>query len=123
LLISTVITNSADLEILAIAKISAAAFAACAIVSSVPPDAGALSFSPRGNARAEFMDNTGDLVSGYTRISNPRQETFLGQDVTMANSARLHLDPHLSCARFGNLALYDLKISARSGNLCDRHRR
>ena len=35
----------------------------------------------------------------------------------MANSARLHLDPHLSCIGFGNRALYDLKVSATSGNL------
>jgi hypothetical protein len=123
LLISTVITDPADLEIPAIAKISAAAFAACAVVASVPPNADALSFSPRRNVNAEFIDYTGHFVAWHTRILNARQETFFGYDVTMADSTGLHFNSYLSCARSRNRALYDLKVSATFGNLCDLHRR
>src|SRR5664279_355745 len=39
----------------------------------------------------------------------------------LADSASLHLDTHLACARRGNLAVNDLEICSGLGNLRDFH--
>jgi hypothetical protein len=53
---------------------------------------------------------------------NSGPQAFFREDVAVANAAGQHLDPHLTCARFGNLAIDDLEICSGPGHLRDFHR-
>lgn len=92
-------------------------------MAAVPADSDALSDLPRGNARAYFIDDTGDFMSGSTWILNARPLAFFRKHVTMADATGLNLDTHLTGTGFGHLALDDLKICPRLWNLRRFHGR
>ena len=110
MLISAVITDARNFQILAIAKISAPARETRAVMAAVPSDTDALSLLPSGNAGAQFIDDARDFVSRNARILNSRPPAFFRQHVTVANATGLHLDAHLRRARLRNLPLHDLEI-------------
>src|SRR5262249_29058079 len=120
-LIAAVIADAANFLVLTMTEISAAAFAASVVVTTMPAHACALSFLPRGNARADCIDDTGHFVPGNARVLYARHHAFFREHVAVANATRLDLDPDLSGTRLRNLALDDFKISARHGDLCNLH--
>ena len=78
-------------------------------------------FGYSGTMGAEFIDYSGDFVSGNAWILNAGPLAFFGEHVAVANAASLHLDAHLSCARRGNFAFDDLEIGSRLGNFRRLH--
>src|SRR6266404_2724841 len=62
-------------------------------------------------------------MSRDTGILNAWQAAFFREHVAVANPTGLHFDAHLSYARLRNLALDDLEICSRTGNLRHLHRR
>jgi hypothetical protein len=72
LLVSAVVADARDFQVLAIAKIPAPARGTRAVVASVPADAdvGALSLDPLGNIFTEFINNVRDFVAWNARILN-----------------------------------------------------
>src|SRR5579862_7026057 len=122
MLVSAVITDARDFQIPAIAEVSSSAGSTGVVLAAVPADAGALSLLPSGNTGAHFIDDARHLMSGSAGILNPGPKAFFREAVTVANTTRLHLDPDLSGTRLRNLALDDLEIGSRLGNLCYFHR-
>jgi hypothetical protein len=90
-------------------------------MAAVPADADTLSLLPRGNPGAHFINDACDFVSRNARILNARPQAFFREHVTVANTTGLYLDAHLSWTRLRNLALDDLEISSRFGNLRNLH--
>src|SRR5262250_2603855 len=98
-------------------KISASALETRAVLATMPANPDALSFLPRGNTGADFIDDAGDFVSGNARILNSGPGALFREHVTVADTTGLHRDANLSCARFRNLALDNFKVSSGFGNL------
>jgi hypothetical protein len=88
----------------------------------VPADPDTLSPFPRGDLRAQFVDDTGDFMSRNAGILNAGQSSFFGEHVAMADTASLNLDAHFSRSGLWNLALDDLEIRTGPGNLSRLHR-
>src|SRR5581483_6015700 len=88
-----------------------------AIVSTMPADTHALPLAPSGNALAYFVYEADHFVSWNARILNAGPGAFFGDDVTMADTAGLHLDAHLSRTGVRDGALDDLEIGSGSPNL------
>jgi len=87
----------------------------------MPADSDALSFLPRGNAVAYFIDDAGDFVAGNAWILNAGPLPFFREHVTVADTTGLNLNAHLSRSRVWNLTLDNLKICARVRNLRHLH--
>ena len=87
----------------------------------MPAHADTLSLLPRGNARAQFIDDTRDFMSWNARILNAGPLAFFCEHVAVADAAGLYLDAHLPRARLRNLALDDLEIGSRFRNLRHFH--
>src|SRR5260370_41279087 len=87
----------------------------------MPTDTDALSLFPHGNTGTQFIDDARDFVPWNAGILNSGPGAFLRQHVAVANTAGVHLDAHLSCTRLGKLALDDLEIASRLGNLRHFH--
>jgi hypothetical protein len=70
LLVSTVIADATNFQILAIAKISATALATRVVLAAVPTYADTLPLPPRGNTGTHFIDDSCDFVSWNSGILN-----------------------------------------------------
>jgi hypothetical protein len=92
-------------------------------VSTVPADSDALAFAPTHDAGADRINDSSDLVSGYSRVLNTRVGSFLGQRVAMADATRLDLDTNLSDSRLRNFSFDKFKGTIGLGNLHDAHLR
>ena len=121
--VSAVIADARDLQIPAIAKISAPALETGSIVAAVPADTGALPLLPLGNTVAQFVDDARDFVPWDAGVLNAGPLPFFREHVTVADATGLHLDAHLSYTRLRNLALDDLEIGSPLGNLRHLHGR
>src|SRR4029077_3577416 len=100
---------------------SAPALETRAVMAAVPADAGPLPRLPLGNTGTQFVADARDLVPWNARILNSRPRAFFGEQVTVADAARLHLDAHFSCTRSGNFPLNDLEIASRLRDLRRLH--
>jgi hypothetical protein len=80
------------LQVAAVIKISAPAFATGPIMAAVPTDADALTFLPRGNAGTQFVDDARHFVPRNARILNSGPQAFFRQHVAVANPAGLNLE-------------------------------
>jgi hypothetical protein len=109
LLVTTVVADAGDFDILAITKIAAAAFAAGVILAAVPAYADALAFLPGGDAGADFVDDAGNFVTGNAGILDSGPETFDGEGVAVTDAAGLDFDADLSGGGAGDFALDDLE--------------
>src|SRR5229473_4552126 len=89
-LIAAIEGDSTNLCVLAIAKISAAAGDASAVLAAVPANADALALFPAGDARTDVVNHAGDFVSGNAGILNAREESVLCDDVAVADATSLH---------------------------------
>jgi hypothetical protein len=117
LLVSAVIADARNFQILAVAKVSPPALGTRAVLAAVPANTDALPPLPLGNAGTHFVDDAHDLVSWNAGILDSGPISFHGQHVTVANTTRLDLDPHVPRTRRRNLALDDLETCSRFRNL------
>src|SRR5260370_32626516 len=115
------IADARNFHILTNSKTSAPARDACAVMATMPANAGALSLFPLGNTRTHFINDARDFVPWNARILNAGPDAFFCEQVTVAHTACLHLDAHLSSSRLGNLSLDDFKICSRFRNLRRLH--
>jgi hypothetical protein len=90
-------------------------------VAAVPADTDALALFPVGNPGTEFIDDARDFVAWNTGIFNAWPRAVFRERVAVADATGLHFDEHVSWTRLRNLALDDLKISARLGDLYCLH--
>jgi hypothetical protein len=77
----------------------------------MPTDAYTLPLLPRGNTFAQFIDNARNFMSWNTGKLNSGSQSLFREHVTVANATGLHLDPHVSCTQFRDLAFDDLEIA------------
>ncbi len=87
MLVSTVIADAGNFEILAIAKISAPALETSVVLAPVPADADTLPLLPRGNTGAYFVNDAGHFVPWNAGILNTGQCAFFRDRVTVSEAA------------------------------------
>ncbi len=87
----------------------------------MPADTHALIPLPCRNTVSERVNHADYLVAGYPWVLQTRQETLLDHLITVADPTSLNSDSHPAGAGFRNVTLYDLKRSARVGNLYGTH--
>ena len=68
-----------------------------------------------------FIDDARDFMSGNTGILNSWPSAFFREHVTVADTAGLHFDEHLSRTRLRNFVLDDLEIASRLADLYCLH--
>src|ERR1043166_911003 len=90
-----------DLAINAHSEIAATALVTHKIMAAVPADADALVSFPVRHVISQGIDAPRNFMSWHTWILQPRPQTVFDQDIAMANAARVHFHPNLSCARLG----------------------
>src|SRR5205823_19333 len=121
LLISSVITDTGNLLIPAIPKVSSPALETRAVMTTVPADTDTLSLFPLGNTGAQLVDETDDFVSRNSRKLYSGPQALFRQRVAVANTASLYLNAHLSCAGHRGLAFYNFEVRPGRGNLRNFH--
>jgi hypothetical protein len=87
----------------------------------MPADTHALTALPRRDALSERVNHPDYLVARDPRILQTRRVTLLHHGITVADSTSLNSNSHPAGAGFRNLTFYDLKRSARVGNLSSTH--
>src|SRR5262245_42098626 len=95
LLITAVIADARNLEILAITEVSSATLAASIILSSVPADTASRPAFPRRHTGANLVDDTRHFMSRNAGILKSRPESVFCEDIAMTDSASLNLNSHL----------------------------
>src|SRR5882672_12485627 len=108
-LIAAIVSNPANLLVLAQPKISPAAGFALETMPAVPAHADPLTLLPDRHAYAASVDHYSNLVARNARILNPRPIAFLHQRIAMANTAGLDLNTHLPRTGLRNLPLHNFK--------------
>jgi hypothetical protein len=83
---------------------------------SMPSNAHPLALFPTGNARAKFVNNACDLVSGDAGELYTRPPAFFRKRVTMTNSAGLHANSEVASWRRRNLTFKKLKFGSGRTN-------
>ena len=73
--------------------------------------------------RPDGVDCTDDLVARHARVLDVGEQPFLGHAIAVADAAGLDLDPDLTGAGFGDVALYQLERAFCIGNLSNAHLR
>jgi hypothetical protein len=77
---------------------------------AVPAHADTLARLPsRRDARADGIDDSGDLVSGNAWVLNSRKNSFFGDRIAVADSTGLNLDAYCSGAGLGDVTFYDFQ--------------
>jgi hypothetical protein len=98
-------------------EVAAAAGIAIVAMAAVPTQTDPLAGLEHRNIRPNGVEGSGDLVAWYSGVLNARPLAQLGKRIAVANAAGLDTDSNMSRARFGELALDNLKISAGGGHL------
>jgi hypothetical protein len=100
--VTAIVVDAGNFAIDAHREISAPAFIADEIVSTVPADADALTQSPRSDVITNRIDPPRDFVTGNPRILNG-QNTFLDDGIAMTDSARFNLQKNFAWFGFRNV--------------------
>ena len=90
-------------------------------MSAVPSNADPLAFFPNANARAKFIDNTCDLVSGDARVLDTGPTALFRKRVAMADSASLHANSDVTGGWVRNFSFDKLEIRSGRANLDNFH--
>jgi hypothetical protein len=109
LLVSAVVADAGDFDILAIAKVAAAAFATGVIVAAVPAHTDALAFLPGGDTGANFVDDAGYFMAWDAGILDTGPGALDGEGVTVTDATGLDFDADLSGGGAGDFAVDDLE--------------
>src|SRR5215472_2053602 len=99
LLVSAVIADATDFQILACAEVAASARRTRVVLPAMPSNADALALLPLRDAGTELIDDAHNFVPGNTRVADSRQGALLNNDITVANTTGLYFDAYLSRAR------------------------
>jgi hypothetical protein len=91
------------------------------IMSTVPADPNALALLPSNDTSAYRVDPAGDFVPRHARILKSRPETFLHQDIAVANAARLYFHANLPGTRLRDIAFHQFPISTGFADLRRLH--
>ncbi|MEY2493918.1 MAG: hypothetical protein QOJ45_410 [Verrucomicrobiota bacterium] len=102
-------------------EISAPTVIAVAAMSAVPAYAHSLPNVPSRDRGPDRIDHSDDLMSGDSRILDPRPRPVFDQRIAVTNATRLHLDSHPSALRFRNFPLDQLQRSLRLRDLHGSH--
>jgi hypothetical protein len=102
-------------------EVTATAGIAVTAVPAVPADPDPLAPRPSGDAFAERIDDSGDLMSGNPRIPDARPLSLLRQGIAVADAARFDLYTHVSGSGLCDLAFNELKGAAGMTDLHDSH--
>ena len=95
MLVSAVIADARNFQILTIAKISSTALATRIVLAAVPADTDTLPLCPGGNAVTHFIDDARDFVPRNAGILDSSPRALHREHVAVANPTGLHLDQHL----------------------------
>ena len=90
-------------------------------MASVPAHANSLALLPESDVRAELVDDSGDFVSGDTRILQAGPLAFFYQEVAVADSTGLHFDAYGVGSGDGYGAVYEVEAAAGGGDLDGFH--
>src|SRR5215470_13425365 len=110
--IATVVTESCDLHVGAVDEVATPAREAGPVLTAVPAHADSLTFLPLRHACARFVDHPGDFVPWHARVHEAWPAAFLGEDIAVADSARLHANSHLPRRWLRDVPLDDLEVRA-----------
>jgi hypothetical protein len=90
-------------------------------VTAVPADADPLAFLPSGDAAADCVDDSGDLMPGHTRVLNAWPRSLLSKGVAVADTASLDLDAHRTGSGFGDFTFNNFQRPIGTSDLHDTH--
>ena len=102
-------------------EIATAARGTHAAIAAEPADSHPLANLPGGDAGPDRVDAARYLVAWDDRVFDARKRARDGEDVAVADAARLDLDAHLAGAWLGHWPLYQLKGGVGLGNLDSTH--
>jgi hypothetical protein len=88
-----------------------------AVLTVVPAHADPSTFRPLRHACARFVDHAGDFVAWRPRVHEAWPAAFLREGIAVADSARLHANPHVPRPRLRDVPLDDLEVRACLGQL------
>src|SRR5262245_29895713 len=115
--VATVVTESCDIHVGAVDEVATPARETGAILTAVPAHADLLTFLPLRHACARLVDHTGDFVTWHARVREVWPAAFLRKGIAVADSARLHANPHVPRPRLRDVPLDDLEVRACLGQL------
>src|ERR1017187_6354745 len=92
-LVASVVADTRNLQVAAVIKVSAPAFATRPVMAAVPADTYTLAFLAVGNNGADFINDARHFVPGNAGILNSRPQAFFRERVTVADTTGLHFDP------------------------------
>src|ERR1700679_1231787 len=90
-------------------------------MTAVPAYARTHTRFPLRHVRPHGVDDAHDLVTRHPGVLNAGKCAGDGEHVTVADAARLHLDPHLPWLRIGYIPLDHFKTGIGLGYLNDLH--
>src|SRR5882672_5657750 len=90
-------------------------------MAAVPTNTHPLAGTPIRNVRADGIHNPNHFMTGNSRVLKTRPDPRLNDDITMANTASLNFNQHLSGGRLGNFTFNQIERSAWTGNLHRTH--
>ena len=95
LCISAIEIDSGDFAIDAHFEIAAPARVAHKTMSAMPADTYALTFLPLSNIGSDCIDASRHFMTGHSRILESGPQTFVNENIAVANPARLDSDSNL----------------------------
>src|SRR5690348_12970955 len=111
--ISSVIMKSCDTEIPASHEVATPTGVALTTMSTMPAHTHPLPPCPCRHAGSHFVDNAGDLVARDPRVVQAGPIALLYKQVTVTNSAGLHLNAGLVRSRCRDFSRDDFECGAR----------
>jgi hypothetical protein len=90
-------------------------------VSAVPADSDPLAWCPPGDAWADRINDSGDLVSWDPWVLEARPSSLLCKGVAVADATSLNLEAHESSPGLWDVAFNELKTAFRLSDLHDTH--
>src|SRR5262249_34233975 len=106
-----VVADPRPLGVRALRKAPPPAREARPVLTAVPADPDPLSRFPLSHARADRIDDTGDLVTWNTWVLDAGPAAFLHEHFAMTHAARLDSNANLAGPRLRDFPLDDLEIS------------
>jgi hypothetical protein len=103
--IAAVISDPRNLAFDASNEIAAPAIDADPAMTAMPADAGALADLPLGDAVAERVNTTRNLMTGHAGVVDAGEVSLDGEGVAMTDATSVDFDAHLAGAQLGHLAL------------------
>src|SRR5687768_18528957 len=101
--------KSCNTKVLTRDEIPATTWHTLTAMPAMPPYSNALAFLPCRHARTDCVDHTCHFMAGNARIVQPRPMSFFHKQITMTDSAGLHLDANHVWPRLRDLPCDDFE--------------